>query len=106
MRARAVEGDSPWGWLRVQAYLQGGAHDDQQVRSGEILRVEEILLREVFSKKHHVRFDRGGAERADGHSIAHDGRLRGREQGEEHRCGSTSVSRVGVTFASAAGYVV
>lgn len=68
-------GDSTQHSLRVQTYLQGGAHNDQQVRFGEILSVEEILLREVLSKKHHVRFDGGGTEGADGHFITHDGRL-------------------------------
>lgn len=37
--------------------------------------MEEILLREVLSKKHHVWFDGGGAERARGDVVVHYGSL-------------------------------
>ena len=73
--------------------------------------MEKVLLREVFPKKHYVRFDRGSTERADGHLITQDGCLQ-RGQGTEGRdCGVASArrglgARPRVTFASAAGYVV
>lgn len=37
--------------------------------------MKEVLLREVLPEEHHVRFDRGGAEGADGNLVVHDGVL-------------------------------
>lgn len=38
--------------------------------------MKEVLLREVLPEENHIRFDRGGAERADGNLVVHDGVLR------------------------------
>lgn len=56
-------------------HLQGRAHDDEQVGLGEVFGVKEVFLREVLAEEHHVRFDRGGAERAHGNLVVHNGVL-------------------------------
>lgn len=80
------------------AHLQGRAHDDEQVGLGEVFGVEEVLLREVLPEENHVRFDRGGAERAHGNLVVHDGVLRGemlpRHGQEERGSASASASKV------------
>lgn len=59
----------------LRAYLQGGSHDDQEVRQREVFQILQELMRQLLPEEHNVRLDHTFAGGAAGNFPAHHVRL-------------------------------